>query len=78
MRTSQLQSAGPRCCSDRAAGEGDCVFESVPCCPAEAGDYCQPGIGGACKFYVLRELIANHTGQDLPEPPPPPAIHKCV
>lgn len=23
---------------------------------AEAGDYCQPGIGGNCKYYVSRAL----------------------
>ncbi|KAI7843402.1 hypothetical protein COHA_003000 [Chlorella ohadii] len=41
---------------------------------SEAGDYCQPGIGGGCKYYVLRDLIAKHTGRSLPEPPPRPAI----
>jgi beta-galactosidase len=41
---------------------------------SEAGDYCQPGIGGDCKYYVLRDLIAKHTGRSLPEPPPRPAI----
>eukprot|EP00887_Chlorella_sp_A99_P001001 scaffold5.g1001.t1 len=41
---------------------------------SEAGDYCQPGIGGACKYFALRELIANHTGVAPPPVPPRPAI----
>lgn len=90
---------------------------------SEAGDYCQPGIGGRCKYearhwepgaggaaqervwghvqggvlcglvasqtaasqiaalppslgppQALRALIAEHTGRQLPEPPPRPAI----
>ncbi|PSC67692.1 Beta-galactosidase 17 [Micractinium conductrix] len=46
-------------------------------CPiSEAGDYCQPGIGGACKYTAIRDLIARHTGRSLPEPPPRPAVHR--
>lgn len=41
---------------------------------SEAGDYCQPGIGGACKYHALRAAIAERTGRDPPPPPPPPAI----
>ncbi|KAL4450728.1 hypothetical protein ABPG77_001084 [Micractinium sp. CCAP 211/92] len=44
-------------------------------CPiSEAGDYCQPGIGGPCKFHALRDLLARHTGVEPPKPPPRPAI----
>jgi beta-galactosidase len=43
---------------------------------SEAGDYCQPGIGGQCKFHALRDLIARHLGRELPPVPPRPAIAK--
>ncbi|KAL4433782.1 hypothetical protein ABPG75_000223 [Micractinium tetrahymenae] len=44
-------------------------------CPiSEAGDYCQPGIGGPCKYHALRDLLARHTGVEPPEPPPRPAL----
>ncbi|EIE24551.1 hypothetical protein COCSUDRAFT_46851 [Coccomyxa subellipsoidea C-169] len=41
---------------------------------SEAGGSGQPGIGGPNKFLMIREAIANHTGNALPEEPPlPPA-----
>lgn len=45
---------------------------------------CQPRLpqSAACcaapPAQVLRDLIAKHTGQALPEPPPRPAIRKCA
>lgn len=41
---------------------------------SEAGDYCQPGIGGACKFAAVRAVIAAYLGKELPPAPPPPVI----
>ncbi|KAL6780686.1 hypothetical protein ACKKBF_B12155 [Auxenochlorella protothecoides x Auxenochlorella symbiontica] len=42
---------------------------------SEAGDYCQPGIGGECKYHAIREVIAQHTGITPPPIPPRPRIH---
>lgn len=41
---------------------------------SEGGDYCQPGIGGPCKYHALRSLIAEHTGVEPPAPPPRPRV----
>ncbi|KAI3434573.1 hypothetical protein D9Q98_002644 [Chlorella vulgaris] len=41
---------------------------------SESGDYCQPGIGGPCKYHALREVIQRHTGAALPEVPPRPMV----
>jgi beta-galactosidase len=41
---------------------------------SEAGDYCQPGIGGDCKYTAVRAVIAAYLGQEPPPAPPPPVI----
>lgn len=41
---------------------------------SEAGDYCQPGIGGGCKFHAVRAAIAGYIGTDPPSIPDRPAI----
>jgi beta-galactosidase len=40
---------------------------------SEAGDYCQPGIGGdGCKFHLVKDVIAEFTGiKPAPTPPRP-------
>ncbi|KAK9843639.1 hypothetical protein WJX81_000575 [Elliptochloris bilobata] len=44
-------------------------------CPVgEAGGYGQPGIGGPNKFELIRDLIADVTGEDPPDAPPPPVL----
>ena len=41
---------------------------------SEGGDYCQPGIGGGCKFHAVRAAIAGYSGIDPPPIPDRPAI----